>query len=66
MRVSAVDAVDLFELAGAEGFVLVEAPDTFQKALAAQDFVQAGDAATEAVGGIEEDGVGVGDFNAET
>ena len=65
MRVSAVDAVDFGELAGAEGFVLVEAPEAFEQALAAKDFMEAGDAAAEAVGGVEEGGVAVGDINTE-
>ena len=66
MRIGAADAVDFFELAGAEGFVLVEAPETFEQALTAEDFMQTGDAAAEDVRGVEEGRVAVGDLDAET
>ena len=33
MRVGAMHAIDLSELAGAESFVLVEAPETFEQPL---------------------------------
>lgn len=65
MRIGGIHAVDFFKLAGAEGFVFVEAPEAFKKALAAEDFVEAGDAAVVGVGGVEEGGVAVGDFDAE-
>ena len=65
MRVGATDAVNFIELAGAQRFVLIKAPDAFEQALAAQHFVQTGDAAAEAVRRIEEGGVAVGDFHAE-
>jgi hypothetical protein len=63
--VGGVDAVDFFALAGGEGFVFVEAPDAFEEALAAEDLVEAGDAAGESVGGVEEGGIGVGDLHVE-
>ena len=56
-----IDAVDLFELAGAESFVGIEAPDACQKSLPAEDFVKTGDATVELVGGVEEGGIGIGD-----
>ena len=65
MRVGAIDAVNLRELAGAERFVFIEAPEAFQQALTAQHFMQTGDAAAEAVRGIEERGVAIGDLDAE-
>ena len=63
MRIGGMDAVDLCALAGAEGFVFVEAPEAFEQALAVQDFVQSGDAAGETIRGIKEGGVAVGDFD---
>lgn len=65
MRIGTMHAVDFFKLAAAEGFVLVEAPEAFEQALAAEDFMQAGDAAAEGVRGVEEGSVAVGDFDAE-
>src|SRR5689334_9665272 len=47
MRVEMADAIDFFELAGREIFVRVEAPATFEQALPAQNFVDAGNAAGE-------------------
>lgn len=65
MRTGRVNAVDLLKLARTERFVLVEAPDAFEQALAAQDFVQTGDAAAETVRRVEERRVAVGDLDAE-
>ena len=65
VRVGGAHAINLRKLAGAERFVFIEAPDAFEKALAAEDFVQAGDAACKAVRSVEEGGVAVGDFDAE-
>src|SRR5262249_40929579 len=62
LRIAGVDAGNFFALAEAEGFVRVETPDSFEKALAAQDFVKTGNAAGEMIGGVEEGGVGIGDF----
>src|SRR5436305_275371 len=42
MRVGPANPVDLFRLACAQTFIRVEAPDTLQQTLAAQDFVNAG------------------------
>src|ERR1043165_8187478 len=61
MRICAIDPVDLFHLSRAERFVFVQAPKSLEQALPAQHFVQAGDAAAEAVGGVEERGVAIGD-----
>ena len=66
MRVGGAYTVDLRKLAWAERFVLVETPEAFEQALAAQDFVQTGDATSEAVGRIEEGGIAIGYFEAET
>ena len=51
------DSIDFRELARAEGFVSVEAPETLQQPLASQDFVEARDAAAEAVRRVEEGGL---------
>lgn len=47
-------------MAGGEGFGGVEAEVGLDQALAAEDFEDAGDAAVEAVGGVEEGGVHIG------
>ena len=44
----------------------IEAPDSFEEALVAQDFVKSGDAAREIVGSVEEGSVGVCDFDTFT
>src|SRR5262249_38997036 len=43
VRIGRADAVDLLLLPGSQRLARVEAPDAFQQALAAQDFVAAGD-----------------------
>jgi len=53
VRVGGVNAGDFFGLAGAERFVGIEAPDAFEEALAAEDFVEAGDAPGKMIGGVE-------------
>src|SRR6185436_13891455 len=63
VRVGAVDAVDLLTLARAQRLRRVQAPDAFQKALAPEDFVKAGDAAGIAIRGVEEGGVAISDFD---
>ncbi len=65
MRVGAVDAIDVGELAGAEGLVLVKAPESGEETLTAEDFMQARNAAAEGMGGVEEGGVAVGDLDGE-
>src|SRR5437016_5459868 len=60
------EAVDLFGLAGAESFIGVETPDAFEQSLTPEDLVDAGDAAGEAVGDIEERGVGIGGGDDQT
>ena len=52
-------------MAGAERLVFVEAPESFQQALAAQHFMEAGDATPVAIRGIEEGGIAIGDLCAE-
>ncbi len=65
VRIGAVDSINLFELTWAECFMLVEAPDALQQTLAAEDLMQSGDAATEAVRGIKESGIAVRDLDTE-
>ncbi len=64
--IGGVDSGNFFGLAGAESFVGVEAPDAFEESLTAEDFVEAGDAAGKMIGGVEEGGVGVGDFDVSS
>jgi hypothetical protein len=59
-RVGVGDAAEFGGLAGREFFVGVEARSGGEEPLAAEDFVDAGEAAGEIVGGIEKGGVGVG------
>ena len=66
MRIGAADAVDLLVLAVPERLVRIEAPCPFQQALAAQDFVDAGNATGETIGGVEERGIRVGQFHIAT
>src|SRR3954447_25015997 len=61
----AADPVDLADLAGAEAFGRIEAPDAFQQSLAPQHLVTAGDAAMEIVGDVEKRAVAVGDTGIE-
>src|SRR5688572_4596704 len=65
MRISARNAVDLLGLAGTELLVGIEAPRAFEQALATEHFVDAGNAAGEIVGGVEDHGVRVGQFDVE-
>ena len=65
VRVGVVDAVDFGELAGAEGFLGIQAPDAFEQPLAAENFVEAGDASGEGICCVEECGVGVKKIRAE-
>ena len=62
--VGGVDAGNFFGLAGAEGFVGVEAPNAFEEALTPENFVKAGDAAGKMISCVEEGCVGVGNFDA--
>ena len=65
VRIRGIHAVDLLHLPTAERLMFVETPEAFEQTLAAEDFVEAGDAAVVGVGGVEEGGVAVGDFDAE-
>ena len=65
MRIDSIHPINLCELSWAERFVLVEAAEAIEQTLAAQHFIQPGDAATEAVRSIEEGGIAIGDFDAE-
>src|SRR6267154_4114987 len=59
MGIRGVNAIDLLLLSGAEGFVGIQAPDTFQEALPPQDFMEARDAAGEIVRHVEKGCVGI-------
>jgi hypothetical protein len=62
VRVGPAHPIDLFQLAGGEFFLRVQAPPTLQKALASKHFVQARDAAAKVVGSVKQGRVGIGDF----
>src|SRR5438093_5804764 len=59
--VGGVDPINALGLAGAQGFMRVEAMDRGHQPLPAQDFVAAGDAAGEVVGYVDDHTVAVGD-----
>jgi len=65
MRIGGADAIDFVGLAGRKIFVGIEAPAAFEQTLAAQNFVDAGDAAMKMMRWIEERGVGIGDLLGE-
>src|SRR5215510_2288682 len=65
VRIGRADAVDLLLLPGSQRLARVEAPDAFQQALAAQDFVTASDHPMEVVGGVEDRRVAVGHLGVE-
>ena len=53
--------VNFTVLANTQSLPLVEAPDPLQKPLTAEHLMEAGDAATKAVGGVEVGAVAIGD-----
>src|SRR5438094_10337096 len=63
MRIGMPDAVDLLFLAGAERLLGVETPNAIQEPLPAQNLVDAGNAAGETIGGVEDRRVGVGNLH---
>jgi len=63
MRIRGMDAGDFVALAWAERLVGIEAPNTFEQALAAKNLVQARDAAGEIIGCVEQGCVGIRDFD---
>ena len=65
-RISRERAIDGAGLARAQFLVRIQAPAPGEEALAPQDFVDAGNAAGEPVGGIEQGGIGVGQLRAES
>src|SRR5437016_1542275 len=65
MRVGAINAINFRKLAGAEGFIFVEAPKSFQQTLATQHFMDSGDATSKAIRGIEEGGIAIGDLHTQ-
>src|SRR5215210_5072652 len=64
MRVGGVYAVNLFLLSGAQSLVRIQTPDALEQSLPPENLVKPGDAALEAVGGVEEGGVAVRYFDA--
>src|SRR5262249_61154931 len=54
MRIGRADPVDLLLMPGSQRLARVETPDAFEQALAAQDFVAAGDPAMEVVGRVKD------------
>ena len=62
MGVGLINAVDFLGLAGRELFVRIEAERIAQEPLAAQDLVDARNAARETVRGIEKGGVAISHF----
>src|SRR4051812_1952144 len=55
--ISLRDAIYFSRLADAQYFIFVEAPNTFQQPLTAEDFVDAWDTAAEIVCGVEDGGI---------
>ena len=66
VRVGAPDAADLLRLAGRKRLGGIEAEVVCKKLLAVEHLEDAGNAAAEAVGGVEERGVGIGELGAES
>ena len=64
-RIRRLHPADFICLAGAQGLVRIEAPDTVEQALTPQHFVATGDAAFEVVRHIEKGTVAVGDLRVE-
>src|ERR1700722_4064615 len=65
MRIRPRHAIHLFALAGRKFLLGVETPTPFEQSLAAQDFMDAGDASAKIVTGIEDGGVRVRDLLSE-
>ena len=65
MGVHLPDPVNLLALSGRESLLGVQAPDALHEALPPQDLMDAGDAALEVMGRIEESAVGVGDLSRQ-
>jgi hypothetical protein len=64
VRISRVYPVNLFLLAGAQGFIRVQAPDAFKQPLAAQHFMKPCNAAGKLVGRVKEGSIRIGDLDA--
>ena len=65
VRIAGEHAVDVLHLTRAQILVRIETPASREQALAAQDFVNAGNASGELVRGIEERRIGVGQLGAK-
>ncbi len=59
MGVRSINPIDLFLLSRGEYFLLVKGPQTFQKTLAAKNFMNSGDAAGKIIGGIKKGRIAV-------
>ena len=66
VRIGHVHAIDLLHLSGTQGFVLVQAPNALEQALASQHFVKASDAPAKTVGRVKERRIAIGDLSTET
>ena len=53
VRISGINATDFLTLAGAQGFIRVEAPDSFEQALSPEDLMNAGNASGERMAYVE-------------
>ena len=62
VRISLADSGEFFGLSRAEGLMRVEAPDAFEQALAAQDFMAPSNAPGKFMGYIEQGAVAIGDL----
>lgn len=65
MRVRETDAINFGKLATAHRLMFIETPHAFHQPLSPQHFMQAGNATTEVVGGIEDGSIAVCHFHAE-
>jgi hypothetical protein len=62
VRISLTDSCEFFGLSLTEGLKRVEAPDAFEQALSAQDFMASSNAPSKFMGHIEQGAVAIGDF----
>lgn len=65
MRIRSAYPIDFFHLAGGEVLAGIKTPASGEKSLAAEDLVDAWNAAAKLVYGVEDGGVGVGDLPGE-
>src|SRR5215468_3971184 len=65
VRIESAHAIDFSALPGGEFFVRIKTPASFQKPLAAQNFMDAGNTAAELMRGIEQGSISIGDLMRE-